>query len=282
MIRFFSFFFFCAIFLFTFNLYTVQAESIDDLLNTIKGLYEKVEQLRTQIEKIQNGSVEKTKITIELSYGMTHTQVMYLQKILNTSSDTRVADSGAGSKGYETNFFGDRTLSALKLFQEKFKAERAKYSSDEITGVVDFGTMMVLNNLMEEETIDEQTPVKNTPQSSVSLLTKEVKLSRISPDSGGPNPTITLYGSGFSKTKNTIYTTFDTYSNIPSPDGETITLTLLSDIFPSVFGDKTMRSIAIHNGETKNLAPESLSFPIPVFVANEFGTSTAKIYMLSY
>jgi peptidoglycan hydrolase-like protein with peptidoglycan-binding domain len=62
-------------------------------------------------------------ITTSLRYGMKHSDVVQLQKILNLDPVTRVAASGSGSVGQETAYFGRATLAAVIRFQEKFANE---------------------------------------------------------------------------------------------------------------------------------------------------------------
>lgn len=61
--------------------------------------------------------------TTNLSLGSSGTQVLALQKILNRDSDTHVADTGVGSPGNETNYFGLLTKAAVIRFQEKYVSE---------------------------------------------------------------------------------------------------------------------------------------------------------------
>lgn len=60
------------------------------------------------------GTISRT-----LTKGETHTEVKTMQRILNTDSHTRIAETGVGAPGYENSFFGPGTLRALKKFQEK-------------------------------------------------------------------------------------------------------------------------------------------------------------------
>jgi peptidoglycan hydrolase-like protein with peptidoglycan-binding domain len=55
-----------------------------------------------------------------LKRGVTHSEVKILQQILNSDVDTLIAETGSGSPGNETTFFGPATLKAIKKFQEKY------------------------------------------------------------------------------------------------------------------------------------------------------------------
>lgn len=60
------------------------------------------------------------KFTKDLSFGMVDSEVKMLQKFLNNQGFI-LASSGFGSAGNETNYFGPKTLNALKSFQEFYK-----------------------------------------------------------------------------------------------------------------------------------------------------------------
>lgn len=55
-----------------------------------------------------------------LSVGVTSSDVMSLQQILNADPDTMIASMGAGSPGKETKYFGPATKKAIQKFQVKF------------------------------------------------------------------------------------------------------------------------------------------------------------------
>ena len=67
-----------------------------------------------------------------LNVGSKGNDILQLQKLLNTDPATRVSNSGAGSPGRETNYFGLRTQRALQKFQTKYKI--ISFGSPKTTG----------------------------------------------------------------------------------------------------------------------------------------------------
>ncbi|TSC67972.1 MAG: Pry3p [Parcubacteria group bacterium Gr01-1014_72] len=59
-------------------------------------------------------------LTRHLSRGIRSGEVLLVQQILNRDPDTRIAESGPGSSGNETIFFGPATQSAVERFQVKY------------------------------------------------------------------------------------------------------------------------------------------------------------------
>ena len=55
--------------------------------------------------------------TRDLNVGASGADVMKLQQFLNANADTRVAASGAGSVGAETEFYGPATAAAVSKFK---------------------------------------------------------------------------------------------------------------------------------------------------------------------
>ena len=87
--------------------------------------------------------------TANMSQGQASESVKYLQIVLNSSSDTKVATTGVGSLGYETNYFGSLTKAAVIKFQEKYHSQvLAPWGFTSGTGFVGSTTREKLNSLL--------------------------------------------------------------------------------------------------------------------------------------
>ena len=80
-----------------------------------------------------------------LAFGVEMIDVKYLQIVLNSNADTKVALTGAGSFGYETTRFGSATLAAVKKFQTKYGIVASTSSA---YGLVGPATRAKLNSLL--------------------------------------------------------------------------------------------------------------------------------------
>lgn len=84
-----------------------------------------------------------------LQYRQTNADIKRLQIFLNSDPDTRVANSGAGSPGKETNFFGLLTKKAVIKFQEKYAKDILDPRGfKKGTGYIGKTTLAKINELM--------------------------------------------------------------------------------------------------------------------------------------
>jgi hypothetical protein len=108
-----------------------QAVTAEELQAQIDALLAQLAALQTQLAALQEEAaptgvpVACTGITFDrnLKQGMTGSDVKCLQALLNTSTNTQVATTGAGSPGNETSYFGSKTKAAVIKFQEKYAAD---------------------------------------------------------------------------------------------------------------------------------------------------------------
>ena len=127
--------------------------TIAQLKAAIADILVQIKLLQVELNKLLGVSVEGCTITSfdrSLKVGMTGDDVKCLQIILNSASDTRVAASGVGSVGNETNYFGSLTKAGVIKFQEKYASDiLATWNLTAGTGYVGSTTLDKLNSLLK-------------------------------------------------------------------------------------------------------------------------------------
>ncbi len=92
---------------------------------SLADLQAKIAQLQAQIAALQGSTTALPAYSwsAPLRLGSTGPAVIELQRFLNSSPDTVVSLSGAGSAGNETAYYGPATAAAVSKFQVKYRAE---------------------------------------------------------------------------------------------------------------------------------------------------------------
>ena len=140
-----------------------------------------------------------------LFVGIRGEDVRVLQKVLNADMETRIASTGPGSLGFETDYFGLATKRALVKFQEKYRAEvLVPLGLTSGTGVFGGKTRAKAQMFLIAATLPKSTNVEAT--TSIPAFQKGgVFIYYPSTYSGKPGTGVSLTGLGFTDTDNTIY-----------------------------------------------------------------------------
>jgi len=165
----------------------------------------------------------------DLRLGDEGEDVRFLQKTLNLMSETSLGEAGPGSPGQETHFFGPRTREAVRKFQE-FYAEDilSPVGISAGTGFVGPQTRKKLNEIIatpRSDLAELSTAKKTAPRPN---LDKPEELIFFFPSaySGVPGESVTLFGSGFSWSGNSVFFGDKTVPGLSSSDGGELTFSI--------------------------------------------------------
>ncbi len=162
----------------------------ETLVLRIKELQAKIEILQKELQLIRQ--TEETLFYFEgrMELGDRGQEVRRLQQLLNRESETRVGETGPGSPGNETDYFGPLTQKAVIRFQEKYRQEiLTPWGFNSGTGIVGATTRKKLNQLLTDKALDKvqissnrlqqgdtlRLEVESEKQTTVSFLGREVE-----------------------------------------------------------------------------------------------------------
>jgi peptidoglycan hydrolase-like protein with peptidoglycan-binding domain len=160
-----------------------------------------------------------------LKQGDSNTDVLELQKILNSDPKTQVATAGFGSPGSETSHFGPLTYQAVMKFQALYSQEiLTPVDLIAPTGFVGPSTRAKLNFLISKNKVQniDNSNTLNQPSGFIPQIqfTPGPRLLGLSRYQVAPGDKMTIFGSNFATTTtNNVY--FDSsrfVSGVASPD----------------------------------------------------------------
>jgi len=189
-----------------------------------------------------------------LTLDTTGEDVKKVQKILNMTQETRVSETGSGSLGNETTYFGPRTRLAVIKFQNMYREEvLTPVGLSAGTGYVGVATRKKLETLCSLGTSATLPPLPTTPPlKQATSSSNGVSVFFPSEYSGVPGVLRMISGDGFiPNAQNTVY-----------------------------FGPYSATGTAQSNSELFVFIPNIPTGKYPLWVENQNGTSTKDAFFI--
>lgn len=237
---------------------------------------------------ITNSSASPTDIfTKTLKLGDTDPEVLLLQKALNEDIDTVITASGAGSPGNETTYFGQKTkLAVIKLQNKHYGEVLAPNGLSVGTGVFGPSTRAMMNNMQKNkgktsvQTLGADVST-SIPTGPISGLGEKVKIEYLDPSHGKDGTLVTIHGTGMTRTANSVIAGGDTFYNLASSDGRTLSFTIKSPA--SFIDDPSLSAASSTEAQNDLISLKTADFPVmkyPVCVSNDSGMSNCAFFTI--
>lgn len=169
--------------------------------------------------------------------------VRFVQTVLNLAPETKVAETGSGSPGNETSYFGPATKKAIIKFQYLYSNDILKPAGLSIaTGVVGSFTQKKLNELAQVYNDSHKAVQNATSSNSNAQINNTPFIESITPTTFGNGDTVVIKGKNFDSTDNTVLLSIENdgkFVRIQSPDTKNLSL---------------MMNLTFVNGMTKGMS----------------------------
>jgi len=257
-----------------------QALTVNELLALIAGA-SSLEDLQADIAAAQD-SEDGEVVTIEgvpadftfetnLKQTDTGDDVKYLQIVLNSDSDTQLAEEGVvGSAGNETSYFGPLTKAAVIAFQELYTEDcLASWGLTEGTGYVGSTTRAKLNELLGEVvpptecTVDADCPAGYTCTAEVCVkISVAAGLTAALAATTPASTSIISYGTTSFQAQ--VLVPFTTVNFTAGSEGS-VTVTTLKFTRTGIAADANLDNTYLYEGDAKLLEGGTLSSKVVTF-----------------
>lgn len=222
-----------------------------------------------------------------LKQGDTGLDVRELQIVLNSNPLTQLSQTGAGSPGQETTYFGNATRKAVKALQEMYSGEILSQLGLSVgSGFVGEKTRIKLNQLSANMGTTTGSTTSSVIRPAQSLLSGVPVITHLSTTTIADGDALIIYGKNFLPYNNVIILGElpDKYKAVFTASSTSITINFASTVTNGLRKnfekfDKDVKSKVLEN-ITNELSKNSNRgggwyFPSNIYVKNDYGTSNS-------